>query len=76
MNIYDQTVKKSKEMIITIFRVSESLMLGGTTVGVRETHTGSFNSIGYAPSHTLISRIQNTGLEGVEEGEAMRMETI
>ena len=63
-------------MIITIFRVSESLMLGGTTAGVREMHTGSFNSIGYAPSHKLMRRIQNTGLEGVEEGEAIRMETI
>lgn len=51
-------------------------MLGGTTVGVREMHTGSFNSTDYAPSHKLISRIQNTTLEGVEGREAMRMETI
>lgn len=32
-------------MIIVIFRVAESLMLGGTTVGVREMHTGSFKAL-------------------------------
>lgn len=39
-------------------------------------HTGSFNSTDSAPAHKLISRIQNTRLEGVEGREAMRMETI
>lgn len=63
-------------MIIVIFRVTESLILGGATVGVREMHPGSFNSTDSAPAHKLISRIQNTRLEGVEGREAMRMETI
>lgn len=63
-------------MIIVIFRVTESLMLGGTTVGVREMHTGNLNSTDYAPFHKLISRIQNTRLEGAEGREATRMETI
>lgn len=59
-----------------IFRVSEPLMWSGATVGARRMNTGSFHSIGYAPSPKSMTGIQNTGLEGVQEGEAMRMEMI
>lgn len=74
---YDQTKKKSKQRIISLFRVTESLMWGGTTMKRRKMHTErASTAFGYVPSPKLMSGIQNTGLEGVEEGETMRMETI
>ena len=42
----------------------------------KNAHREAFYSIGYAPCPKLMSGIKNTGFEGVEEGETIRMETI